>query len=182
MSGTSPRTSVTLYFIFSWLSNIMWYGLEFLPSLARNLIFRLVMERYGKNSFIDYRTFIRYPWRVSIGSNVAINRGCEFYPSLATSEGRIVLFDGVVLGPAVKLFAASHDYARQSLPDISAPIIIERFVWIGGGSIILPGVTIGEGAVVGAGSVVTRNIEPYTVNAGNPARFIKRRNVQPVHE
>ncbi|KAA9383110.1 hypothetical protein [Neorhizobium galegae] len=81
-------------------------------------------------------------------------------------------------GPAVKLFAASHDYSRLDLPDTSASITIERFVWVGGGSIILPGVTIGEGAIIGAGSVVSRDIEPYTVNAGNPARFLKRRDIR----
>ncbi|WP_191969730.1 acyltransferase [Neorhizobium galegae] len=83
-----------------------------------------------------------------------------------------------MLGPAVKLFAASHDYSHLDLPDTSAPITIERFVWVGGGAIILPGVTIGEGAIIGAGSVVSRDIEPYTVNAGNPARFLNRRDIR----
>src|SRR3954469_1676219 len=93
------KSSVALYLLYSWLSNLLWLGLDLLPNFARNLIHRAVMERYGKNSFIDYRTFIRYPWKVSLGDNVAVNRGCEFYPSLATNEGRIVLSDGVVLGP-----------------------------------------------------------------------------------
>jgi acetyltransferase-like isoleucine patch superfamily enzyme len=155
----------------------MFFGIDLLPSFVRNIVFTMVMQHYGKNSFIDYRAYFRYPWKISIGDNVAVNRGCEFYPSIATSEGRITLEDGVVLGPAVKLFAATHDYSRLDLPDTSAPITIKRFAWIGGGAIILPGVTIGEGAVIGAGSVVTRDVEPFTLNAGNPARFIKRREV-----
>lgn len=177
-NATGHNRLLFLYLTYSWLLNLVFLMLDLLPHFARNLVFRLVMERYGKKSFIDYRTFIRYTWKVSIGDNVAINRGCEFYPSIATSHGRIALEDGVVLGPAVKLFAATHDYCRLDLPDMSAPIRIQRFAWIGGGSIILPGVTIGEGAVIGAGSVVTRDVAAYTVSAGNPAKFIKRRELK----
>ncbi|WP_051777399.1 acyltransferase [Pseudorhizobium pelagicum] len=171
------KPSLSLYLLYSWGLTIFWCILDLSPNVVRVPIFRMMMERFGKESFIDYKTFIRYPWKVSIGNRVAVNRSCEFYPSLATAEGRIVLHDGVVLGPAVKMFAATHDYSHLDLPDTSAPIIVEKFAWIGGGAIILPGVTIGEGAVIGAGSVVTRNIEAYTVNAGNPARLIKRRDL-----
>jgi acetyltransferase-like isoleucine patch superfamily enzyme len=157
--------------------NIVWIFLDLLPFFARNALFKIIMKEYGSNSFIDYGSFVRYTWKLSVGNNVAINRGCQLYPSLASGDGVIVLKDGVVLGPSVKLFAAGHDYSQLDLPDTSAPIVVERYVWIGGGAIILPGVTIGEGAVIGAGSVVTRDIKPYTVNAGNPARFIRPRDI-----
>lgn len=175
---TKEKILIFLFLLYGWFYNLCFFVLEISPSFLRNILFRLFLARYGRNSFVDYRTYIRYPWKVNIGNNVAINRGCEFYPSVASKEGLIILEDGVVLGPAVRLFAATHDYSLLDLPDISAPIRIERFAWIGGGSIILPGVTIGEGAVVGAGSVVTRNIQPYTVNAGNPARLLKRRDIK----
>ena len=62
-----------------------------------------------------------------------------------------------------------HDWETTN----SSPVIIKKGVWIGARSIVLKGVTIGEGAVIGSGSVVTKDIPPYTINAGNPARVIR---------
>jgi acetyltransferase-like isoleucine patch superfamily enzyme len=96
---------------------------------------------------------------------------------MQTSAGVIILEDNVVLGPGVVIFSSTHDYNFLALPDISAPVKICRYVWVGGKSIILPGVVIGEGAVIGAGSVVTKDIPPYCVAVGNPAKVIKQRVV-----
>jgi len=81
-----------------------------------------------------------------------------------------------MIGPAVQIYTAAH--LLQAEPriqgwEVAKPIVIEDNVWLGGGAILLPGVTIGRNAVVGAGAVVPRNVPANTVVAGNPARVIR---------
>ena len=85
----------------------------------------------------------------------------------------------MLFGPNVHLYCPSHPLdpkERNGLegPEMTKPIKIGNDVWVGGGAIILPGVAVGDGSTVGAGSVVTHDVEPYTVVAGNPARMIRR--------
>ena len=94
---------------------------------------------------------------------------------LLRQEYLIVIGNNVAIAPEVKIFSASHDYQDISLPDYGEGIYIEDYVWIGGGAIILPGVKIGKGSVIGAGSIVTHDIPDWSVAVGNPARVIKKR-------
>jgi len=89
----------------------------------------------------------------------------------------VVIGNGAQVGPAVQIYAADHprDPAlRRDGLELGRPVRIGRHVWIGGGAIILPGVSIGDDAVVGAGSVVTRDVAPGATVAGNPARAVSR--------
>ena len=106
---------------------------------------------------------------IQIGKNVFINHACSFL-----DMGGITLEDQVLLGPKVNLITENHpvDPAnRRSL--ICKPIIIKRNAWIGAAATILPGVTIGENAIVAAGAVVSRDVPANTVVGGVPAQFIK---------
>lgn len=166
---------IFLYSMYSYLINILYLMMEIFPPFARNLVFKLVFKKVGKNCLLDYKTFFRYPSRISIGDNVTINRECALYASYMVKNVEIKIGNNVALSPHVRIFTATHDYSTLDLDDIAASVIIEDFAWIGGGAIILPGVTIGEGAVIGAGSIVSKNIPPYCVAVGNPARVIKSR-------
>ena len=73
----------------------------------------------------------------------------------------------------VQLISNNHDPAERQILTCK-PVLLKRNCWVGAGSTILPGVTVGENAIVGAGSVVTKDVEPNTIVAGNPAKFIKR--------
>lgn len=126
---------------------------------------------------VDYDTYIRYPHKVKIGNDVAINRGCHFFPSLLSREAFITLSDRVVLGPQVTFYGAGQDPRGRDLPDIAASITVESGVYIGGNSVIRYGVTIGEGAVVAAGSIVVKNVDPWTIVGGMPAKFIANREL-----
>lgn len=104
---------------------------------------------------------------VSIGRNVIVMPGC-----LMMSAGGITIEDGAMIAANVQLISNNHDlYERQVIT--CRPVRIGKNAWIGAGATILPGVTIGDNAVVGAASVVTRDVAPDTIVAGNPARVIK---------
>lgn len=167
-----------LFGIYSYFTNIFAWVLDILPPFIRSLYYKLFFARYGRGNMIDYRTYFRYPHQISIGDNVSINRGCQFYSSHFQKDTMIVVGNHVSIGPEVKFFAAGHDHKSLKLPNTAKSIDIGDYVWIGGGSILLGGVTIGEGAIVAAGSVVVKNVSPWCIVGGNPAKLIKKREIE----
>lgn len=162
---------------YSYLIEILYKLLDLLPPAIRSLAFRAILGELGKRAFIDYRVYIRFPWKVLIGSDVTIGRDSQFFPSFHAKDTFIKIGNNVRIGPSVKFLAAGHDYKHLSLPDTGASIIVGDNVWIGANSLILQGVKIGDGAVIAAGSVVSKSIPAYSINAGVPARFIKEREL-----
>ena len=173
--STNSRTSNLLFSYFSFLQTLVLPLLEISPPFLRTLVFKLVFKEFGKNVFIDYKCYFRYPSKIKIGNNVSINRGCEFYPSRQFKEMFIILEDEAVLGPNITFLGAGQDPSTPELPDIAANIHVGRGAYIGGNSTIRYGVTIGAGAVIAAGSVVTKDVPENTVVGGVPARTIKPR-------
>lgn len=107
---------------------------------------------------------------ITVGKNVFINMGCKFQ-----DQGGIFIDDGALIGHNVVLATLNHDMKPETRHDmIPKPIHIGKNVWIGSNSVILPGVTIGDGAIVAAGAVVTKDVEKNTVVGGVPARFIRK--------
>ena len=160
--------------MFSWGMKVFYAVLDLMPPVIRSVVFKLCLGHCGRSVMIDYGVYIRYPWLVEIGDHVVINRSCSFYPSFLKKK-KIIIKDHVTIAYNVSFIGGSQDYHFKDLPDIGGDIVIQEYVWIGCNVTVLPGVTIGEGAVIGAGSVVTRDVSPYTVVAGNPARVIKTR-------
>lgn len=172
------RRRVTLVVgMYSYLSSAGFAIINLLPHGLRIMLLGMLLGHLGKAPWIDRKTYFRYPWKITIGDNVGINRGCEFYPAFRTQGGTITIGDNVVLSPNVKIFTAGYDYATLDLAHSARPVVIEDHVWIGANAIILSGVTIGKGAVIGAGSIVTRDIPSFTVAVGNPARPINSRAI-----
>jgi acetyltransferase-like isoleucine patch superfamily enzyme len=115
--------------------------------------------------FTNFGRFIR------LGKNVFINHACSFL-----DIGGITVEDDVMIGPKVNLITENHPLSpkdRKTL--LLKPIVLKRNAWIGAAATILPGVTIGENAVVAAGAVVSRDVPPDTAVAGVPARVVKAR-------
>ncbi len=105
-----------------------------------------------------------------VGREVFINFGCTFL-----DQGGITIEDGVFIGPGAKILTEHHPEApalRHRL--LTKPVVIRRNAWIGAGASILPGVTVGEHAIVGAGAVVTKDVPARTIVAGVPARIIRK--------
>ncbi|MQA21095.1 sugar O-acetyltransferase [Rugamonas rivuli] len=107
---------------------------------------------------------------IRVGRNVFINQNCTFY-----DLGGLDIGDDVMIGPNVSIITSGHPLApsQRRVQTIGKPIVIERGVWIAAGATIIGGVTVGENAVVAAGSVVTRDVPPNTLVGGNPARVIR---------
>ncbi len=107
---------------------------------------------------------------ISVGLNVFVNQNCTFY-----DLGGLDIGDDVMIGPNVSIVTSGHpmEPSQRRASVIAKPIVIKRNIWIAAGATIIGGVTIGENSVVAAGSVVTRDVPPNTLAAGNPARVIR---------
>ena len=106
---------------------------------------------------------------IHLGENVFINSGCRFQ-----DQGGIWIGSGCLIGHNVVIATLNHDLdpdTRQAMHP--KPVVLGENVWVGAGAIIVPGVTVGDGAVIGAGSIVTRDVKARTIVAGNPARPIR---------
>lgn len=168
-----------LFLQYVYITDFGFFLINLFPPFIKHLFYKILLKKMGGNVFIDAKVYFRYPGKISIGDDVSINRGCSFYASYHFKEGTISLGNNIRIGPNVTFFAAGHDYTKINLPDNAAGIIIKDNVWIGGNSTIIQGITIGEGAIIAAGSVVTKDVPPYQIFGGVPAKIIKERKLQP---
>lgn len=125
----------------------------------------------GKNVWLEPPVYAAYGSNVTVGDHVYFNFGTTFVDDYKITIGSNVLF-----APHVSIAVTNHPLhpeLRRRGEMYARPVVIKDWVWIGTGSIICPGVTIGEGAVIGAGSVVTKDVPPYCLAAGNPCRVIR---------
>lgn len=132
---------------------------------------KLLLERFaavGDGAVIRPPFHCDYGYNISLGAGVFLNFNCVILDVVA-----VIIGDRTQIGPGVQILTADHprDLAtRETGLEFGRPIHIGRNVWIGGGALILPGVTIGDDAIVGAGSVVTRDVPAGATVMGNPAR------------
>lgn len=137
-----------------------------IPALMSEIIGEEVGE--GFRMFLPF--YADFGRNIHIGKNVFINSSCHFQ-----DQGGIYIGNDVLIGHNAVLATINHDLdPKRERQNLYAPIKICNHVWIGSNAAILSGVTVGEWAVVAAGAVVTKDVEPYTVVGGVPARVIKR--------
>ncbi len=136
---------------------------------VRDILSKIIGSKIDESTAIFAPFHINFGKHTNIGKNVFINHACSFL-----DIGGITIEDDVLIGPKVNLITESHPLdpnKRKSL--VCKPIHIKRNAWIGAASTILPGITIGENAVVAAGSVVTKDVPTNTIVAGVPAKYVK---------
>ncbi|MCF7995751.1 MAG: putative colanic acid biosynthesis acetyltransferase [Chromatiaceae bacterium] len=133
-------------------------------------LLRVFGARIGTGCRIDPWARIWAPWNLELGDFVAIAEDVDVY-----SVDKIRIGSKSAISQRVFLCTASHDIASLRRPLVHAPIEINDHAWIAAEAMVLPGVTISEGAVVAARGVATQDIAPWTVVAGNPARRVKKR-------
>lgn len=140
------------------------------PSAARPLLDAL-LGTVAPDAQLRPPLYVDYGFNISIGAGTFINYGL-----VALDVAPIVIGKDVQIGPNVQLLTPTHPIdpeARRNKLEAAEPIVIEDNVWLGGAVVVLPGITIGANSVIGAGSVVTRDIPPNVVAVGNPARIIR---------
>ena len=153
------------YLYNEWLAKVPFH-------LVRECYLNLILGAFGKGSAVQLNCrFLNAP-KVFFGKGNVINFGCLF-------DGRkheIKIGDNVSIGPEAAILTLGHDPQSEDFSDRGGDVVVGDRAWICFRAIILPGVTIGEGAIVGAGSTVSRDVEPYTIVAGTPAKVIGQRN------
>ena len=143
--------------------------------IQRNRIIGELFGRIGDEIWIEPPFYCDYGFNITLGHKVFFNFNCVVLDPAPVSVGSNVLF-----GPAVQIYTATHPISaikRRSWREYARPIAIGSDIWIGGGAVINPGVRIGSRSVIGAGSVVTRDIPADVFAAGNPCRIIREINV-----
>jgi len=139
----------------------------------RRALLRERLHEVGERAIIRPPFFCDYGYNIALGAGAFLNFNCVILDVVQVTIGA-----GTQIGPAVQIYAADHpreaDLRRAGL-EFGRPVTIGANVWIGGAAIILPGVSIGDDAIVGAGSVVTHDVPDGVIVAGNPARVIKAR-------
>jgi maltose O-acetyltransferase len=136
-------------------------------------VLALLLGGLGAKSVARAPFYCDYGYNIFLGERVFLNFNC-----VLLDVCRIEIGDGTQIGPAVQIYAADHprDAATRALGlENGLPVSIGREVWIGGGAIVLSGVTVGDNAVIGAGSVVTRDVAAGATVMGNPARVKEMR-------
>ena len=136
----------------------------------RAFLLRLFGARIGKGVRLDPSCKVSYPRQLTIGDNCWIGPNNELY-----NVAPIELGNNVALAQHVKLYTASHDISDPCFATVSAPILIEDCSWLAACSFVGPGVTVRQGAVLGACSNAFEDLDPWSVYVGSPARKIKNR-------
>lgn len=139
----------------------------------RNLVLRCWGAQIGKGSKVSASAKIWAPWNLTIGDYTAVGANANCY-----NPDKILIGNKAVISQGAYLCTASHDITDEDNPLITAPITIESFAWVAADAFVGMGVTIGQGAVVGARAAVFKDVAPWTVVGGNPAKFLKNRVIK----
>ncbi len=138
----------------------------------RQAIMRSILGKCGNNFYVESNVWFDYGYNTEVGENFYANHDCVFLDT-----GKLIFGDNVFIAPQCGFYTAGHPLdakTRDAQLEFALPIVVGNSVWFGGGVRVLPGVTIGDNVVIGAGSVVTRDIPSNSVAVGNPARVIKK--------
>jgi acetyltransferase-like isoleucine patch superfamily enzyme len=134
------------------------------------------MADVGNGAIVEETAILACPGNISLGEESHINHYCCIW---ASPNAKIIIGRKGLMGPGVKIFSSNHGAGRDApmceQPFVEKDVLIGDDVWLGANSVVVSGVTIGDGALVAAGSVVTRDVPPYSIVGGVPAKVISER-------
>lgn len=179
--GIDPRREATFTFG-NRFRRTLWgvvYAVLFRPSPRpfhawRAFLLRAFGARIGAGCHVYAKARVWAPWNLELGEEVGIADDVNLY-----TMAPIAIGERAVISQGAHLCTGTHDYEDPNFRLYAKPIRIGAEAWVCAEAFVGPGVEVGEGAVVGARAVVTRNVEPWTVCAGNPAKAIRKREVRP---
>jgi maltose O-acetyltransferase len=144
---------------------------NFIPFFLRNIFLKLINIKVGNKTYIHRGVRFFHIGKVEIGNNSTINFSCFLDNRVGIKIG-----NNVGIAHCTKIYTLGHDIDDPEFKSIGKEVVIEDDVFIFSNCMIMPGVTIGKGAIVLTGAVVTKNVEPFSVVGGSPAKKIKMRN------
>ena len=139
-------------------------------SVTRALFLRSMGMTIGKDVAINHGIQVRLPHRITIGDDVFLAEDL-----ILDGRGDLTVGSHSSFASRAQVWTAQHDWKSPDFAYVSAPVTIGSYCWIGPSAIVLPGVKIGDGAVVAAGSIVVADVDPWTLVGGNPARKLRDR-------
>jgi putative colanic acid biosynthesis acetyltransferase WcaF len=164
----------------SYLKQVLWYLANRLfintympfPMRFKRLILMTFGAKIGKNVVIKPKVNIKYPWFLKVGNDTWIGEKVWI-----DNLGMVTLGANVCLSQESYLLTGNHNYTKSSFDLIVKPISIEDGAWIGAKAVVCPGVKVGSHAVLSVNSLATKDLEAYAIYQGNPAIFVKTRNI-----
>jgi len=167
--------------VFRRLKTIFWEYINFKLKIAgcipshhfRRFCYRLCGVKIGKGSTVHMQTVFYDPRNITIGEDSIIGEG-----TVLDGRDKLTIGNHVDIASEVMIYNGEHDINDENFKAVFAPVTIEDYVFIGPRAIILPGVTIKKGAVIGAGAVVTKDVEEFKVVGGVPAKEISERKIK----
>jgi putative colanic acid biosynthesis acetyltransferase WcaF len=141
----------------------------------RSFLLRLFGAKIGPETHIYNSATIYMPWNLEVGEQSSVGEHAYIY-----NLGRIIIGNRTTISQRAHLCAGTHDFTDPALPLLKPPIIVNDQAWICADAFVGPGVTVGKGAIVGARAVVTKDVEPWVIVAGNPSRTIRTRIMKTV--
>ena len=166
----------TIYLEF--VTGFLWWGVGIIPSHhIRRFFYRLFGIKIGSGSTIHMMARMYDPRHIVIGEDTIIGEKATLdgRKQLPNSQGGLRIGNHVDIASEVMIWTSQHDIHTEDFGAIEAKVTIEDYVFIGPRAVILPGITIGRGAIIGAGAVVTKDVEPFSIVAGVPAKKIAER-------
>ena len=156
---------------------VLWRAIEkilwLLPNALRISLLRLFGAKIGKRCLICRGAKFYAPWNFECGDFVCVGPRAEIY-----CKDKVIIGSQVIISQDAYLCTASHDITSQTMELVAKPIKIGNNAWIAAKATVLPGVAIGDGVVIGACSVVAKDVPEWTVAVGNPAKIVKQRKIE----
>lgn len=165
--------------LYKWLHSfaVEWMVNSVLPHIPfwwiRKTYLQLIRTKIGQGSFIMKTNYLHAPNHLHLGQHSHINRGCTL-----DARAGITIGNNVSVSHGVSIFTGSHDPQSPHFLGLFKPVVLHDYVWIGANATLLQGITIGQGAIVCAGAVVTKDVPPFAIVAGVPAKIIGQRTDQ----
>lgn len=136
-------------------------------------LLRLFGARVGRGVVIHPGVNIKFPWKLEIGDHCWIGQRAWL-----DNIDQLAIGNNVVISQGGMIIQGSHDYKKIDYPTLSAPVVLEDGAWIGAGAMVMLGVTMRTHSVLAAGSVATKDLDPYTIYQGNPAQPVRERVIE----